>query len=181
MYKRIVFSAAAACCLLVVLFGTCYAMRLLTKEEGLKDVFGEVVEIFTENKEMVEPVLSKAKERLGGNLVYSQKGASAGKVEAKTNIDFYFALKDGKKDAVAIIDVEPGKWGPVEFMIALDLQGAVTRVEVLNYQEKKLNLNFLASEIKKIVKREDKRKMKKVSQAKKGIKQATAKKRGRRR
>jgi len=53
------------------------------------------------------------------------------------------------------------------------------RIALLNYQEKKINLDFLASEIKKIVKREDKRKMKKVSQAKKGTKQATTKKRGR--
>lgn len=54
------------------------------------------------------------------------------------------------------------------------------RLALLNYQEKKINLDFLASEIKKIVKREDKRKMKKVSQAKKGLKQAKVKKRGRR-
>jgi ATP-dependent Lon protease len=57
----------------------------------------------------------------------------------------------------------------------------VFRIAILNYQEKKINLDFLASEIKKIVKREDKRKMKKVSQAKKGVKQAKTKKRGRRR
>lgn len=46
-------------------------------------------------------------------------------------------MKDGKKTGVAIIDEEPGKWGPVDFIIALDLRGAVTRVEVLSYQEKR--------------------------------------------
>lgn len=137
MYKRIVFSVAAACCLLVVLSGTCYAMRLLTQEEALKKVFGPDTQIVTENKELVEPILSKVKERLEGNLVYSQKGSSSGKAGAKTSIDFYFALKDGKKTGVAIIDEEPGKWGPVEFIIAMDLQGVVTRVEVLSYQEKR--------------------------------------------
>ena len=38
---------------------------------------------------------------------------------------------------MAIVDEEPGKWGPVEFIIALDLQGVITRVEVLSYQEKR--------------------------------------------
>jgi len=137
MFKRSVLLVAAAICLSLVFSGSCYAMRLLTQEEALKKVFGPDAKIVTENKELVEPALSKAKERLGGNLVYYQKGSKSEKVEAKTNFDFYFSLKDGKNTGVAIIDDEPGKWGPVEFIIAMDLQGTVTRVEVLSYQEKR--------------------------------------------
>jgi len=137
MFKRSVLFLAAAICLSFVLSGTCYAMRLLSQEEALKKVFGPDVKIVTENKELTEPALSKAKGRLDGNLVYFQKGSKSENVEAKTNFDFYFASKDGKKTGVAIIDDEPGKWGPIEFIIALDLQGTVTRVEVLSYQEKR--------------------------------------------
>ncbi len=137
MFKRSVLSAVAVIGLLVALSGTCYAMRLLSQEEALKKVFGPDVKIVTENKELTEPALSKAKERLGGGLVYYQKGSKSEKVDAKTSFDFYVALKDGKKTGVAIIDDEPGKWGPVEFIIAMDLQGTVTRVEVLSYQEKR--------------------------------------------
>ncbi len=137
MFKRSVLFVAAAICLTFVLSGTCYAMRLLTQEEALKKVFSPDVKIVTESKELVEPVFSSVKERLGGNLVYYQKGSKSENVEAKTSFDFYFATKDGKKTGVAIIDAEPGKWGPVEFIIAMDLQGVVTRVEVLSYQEKR--------------------------------------------
>ncbi len=137
MFKRGVLSAVAAVCLSIVLSGTCHAMRLLTQEEALKKVFGPDVKIVTENKELTEPKLSKVTQRLGGCLVCYLKGSKSERVEAKTNFDFYFALKDGKKTGVAIFDEEPGKWGPVEFIIALDLQGVVTRVEVLSYQEKR--------------------------------------------
>ena len=47
------------------------------------------------------------------------------------------AVKDGKKYGVALIDIEPGKWGPVEFIIALDLKGTVKVVKVMSYQEKR--------------------------------------------
>ncbi len=137
MYKKVVFLTVVVFCLAVILSGACYAMQLLSKDEALKKVFGPDAQIVTENKELVDLILSKVKERLEGNLVYSQKGSSSGKVEAKTNIDFYFALKDGKKTAVAIFDSEPGKWGPVVFIIAMDLKGVVTRVEVLSYEEKR--------------------------------------------
>ncbi len=137
MGKRIVLLVFAVYCLSLILSGSCYAMRLLTKEGAIKKVFGEGVEVTSENKELVEPKLSKVKERLGGNLVNFQKGSKSAAVEEKTNFEFYFAAKDGKKTGVAIIDDEPGKWGPVEFIIAMDLQGAVTRVEVLSYEEKR--------------------------------------------
>ena len=52
-------------------------------------------------------------------------------------MDFYFAVKDGNKRGVAIFDEEPGKWGPVDFIIGLDLKGVVTRVEVISYEEKR--------------------------------------------
>lgn len=137
MFKKVVFVVVAIACFSVVLSGTCYAIRLLSQQEALKKVFGEGVEIITETKELTEPVLSKVKERLGGSLVYYQKGSNSTGIESKSDIDFYFAVKDGKKTRVAILDEEPGKWGPVEFIIALDLQGAVTRVEVLSYEEKR--------------------------------------------
>jgi len=123
--------------LAVVLSGTCYAMRFLTQEEALKKVFGPDVKIVSENKELIEPKLSEATKRLDGSLVCSQKGAESGSVVCKNNFDFYFALKDGQKTGVAIIDNEPGKWGPVEFIIAMDLKGVVSRVEVLSYEEKR--------------------------------------------
>ena len=137
MRKRVIFLVVIVFCLAIILSGTCYAMQLLSKDEALKKVFGPDAKIVIENKELTEPKLAEAIKRLDGNLVYSLKGSKSEHVEAKTSIDFYFTLKDGNKTGVAIFDEEPGKWGPVVFIIAMDLEGTVTRVEVLSYQEKR--------------------------------------------
>ncbi|MDO8603656.1 MAG: FMN-binding protein [Candidatus Omnitrophota bacterium] len=137
MFRKCVLFLIVALCIWFSFSGVTYAVRLLTREEGLKKVFGEGVEIVTETKELADPQLSKIKERLDGSFVYFQKGSKSKEVDAQTSVDFHFALKDGNKTGVAIFDEEPGKWGPVDFIIALDLNGAVTRVEVLNYEEKR--------------------------------------------
>jgi len=109
----------------------------MTREDALKKVFGEGVDITIETKELADPELSKIRERLDGSLVYFQKGSKSKEVEADTSIEFHFASKNGTKTGVVIFDEEPGKWGPVDFIIALDLDGAVIRVEVLSYEEKR--------------------------------------------
>jgi len=137
MFKRVVFLVVMGFCMCLVGSNVGSAMQLLSKEEALQKVFGQGVEIATENKDLTEPKLSQVTEKLGGCLICYLKGSKSAEVKAKTNFDFYFATKDGKKTGVAIIDDEPGKWGPIEFVIAMDLQGVVTRVEVLSYQEKR--------------------------------------------
>ena len=137
MFKKFVFFIALVLCIWFSMSGISYAIKLLSKEDALKKVFGEGVEITTETKELVDPQLSKIKDRLDGSLVYFQKGSKSKEVEASTTIEFYFASKNGAKTGVAIFDEEPGKWGPVDFIIGMDLNGVVTRVEVLSYEEKR--------------------------------------------
>ena len=137
MSKRIISLIIVVLCIMFALPELCYAFVLLTKEQALEKAFGKDREIVTETKQLKGQKLSKVKKRLGGKLVHYQAGSESRRVKGKTNIDFYFALKDGKKTGVAIIDVEPGKWGPVKFIIALDLKGAVRRVRVMSYQEKR--------------------------------------------
>ena len=137
MFRKCILFLTATLCIWLSFSGVTYAVRLLTREDALKKVFGEGVEITTETKELVDPELSKIKERLDGSLVFFQKGSKSKEVSASTTIEFYFASKNGTKTGVVIFDEEPGKWGPVDFIIGLDLQGAVTRVEVLSYEEKR--------------------------------------------
>ncbi len=128
----------AVCCgIMVVAVEQSFAIRLLTKEEAIKGVFGPGAVVVVETKQLKESHLAKVTERMGGSLVSAQKGSKSSEVAAKTSYDFIFSMKDGKKDKVAIIDEEPGKWGPVEFIVAMDLKGAITRVDVLSYQEKR--------------------------------------------
>ncbi len=137
MTKRIVFLAVTFLCVSFALPEICFAVRLLTKEKALGNVFGPDCEVTTETRELKDSELSKIKERLSKSLVGYGKRSKSKEIEIKTNIDFYFASKNGERAAVAIIREEPGKWGPVEFIVALDLKGTVTRVEVMSYKERR--------------------------------------------
>ena len=137
MSKKTISLLIIGLCISLALSGVSYAFVLLTKEQALEKVFGKDREVVIETKYLTGEKLSKVKKRLGGKLVHYQAGSESRRVKGKTNIDFYFASKDGQKTGVAIIDVEPGKWGPVEFIIALNLKGAVKVVRVMSYQEKR--------------------------------------------
>ncbi len=121
----------------VAFWGVSYAVRILDKEEALERVFGSDVKVTIETKQLNGNKLSIIKKRLGGKLVHFQKGSKSARVNSATKVDFYVVKKDGKKLGVAIIDVEPGKWGPVEFIIGLNGSGIVKRVEVMAYKEKR--------------------------------------------
>ncbi len=50
---------------------------------------------------------------------------------------FYVAKKEGKPTGYAAVDVVDGKWGPIYYMLALEPDGSVRDVLVLEYQEKR--------------------------------------------
>jgi Na+-translocating ferredoxin:NAD+ oxidoreductase RnfG subunit len=135
MYKKLGVKIMAVLGFSLVITGVCYAFTVLTEEEALKEVFWSGAEIEKETKELTGATLENIKERLGGSLVYTQEGSESAPVESNTTIDFYFAKKDGEKKGLAIIDTEPGKWGPVKFIVAMDINGTVKKVRVLSYEE----------------------------------------------
>ena len=114
-----------------------YAFTLLTEEQALEEVFGKGSEITVETKVLEGQRLSTVMEKLGGKLVWYQEGSESEAVAAKKKIDFYFASKEGKRFGVGIIEVEPGKWGPITFITAMTLEGAVKKVRVMAYIEKR--------------------------------------------
>lgn len=134
MVKRVI---AVLSFLMFALAAGSFAFVLLTKEDALKEVFFSGAEIEKETKELTGATLARIKERLGGNLIYTQEGSESAAVESQTKIDFYFAKKDGERRGVAIIDVEPGKWGPVEIITAMTTDAVVKNVRVLSYQEQR--------------------------------------------
>ncbi len=115
----------------------CFAITLLSQEEALKQVFPSGTTIEKETKELSGETLDRIKERLGGSLVYEQEGSESEHVESTNTVDFYFGVKGGKRIGVAIHDVEPGRWGPVEFMTAMDINATVKAVAVMSYQEQR--------------------------------------------
>ena len=135
--KRVGVSMLFVICVMFALPQECPALRLLNTEAALAQIFGKKAEIITETKELTDEVLSAIKSRLGGTLVYFQKGSESRKVLEERRVNLFFAVKNGRKYGVALVDVEPGKWGPVEFMIAMDLKGVVKSVKVMSYEEKR--------------------------------------------
>lgn len=128
----------SGCTLLVVFFSlqtVGFTFTLLTEEQALKEVFFSGAEIETETQSLRGETLKQIEDRLGGSLVYQQEGSESAEVLSKKKVTFYFAKKDGERKGVALFDVQPGKWGPVEFIVAMDIKGTVKAVRVMSYQE----------------------------------------------
>jgi len=120
----------------VLLVVVSHAFTLMTEEEALKDMFGDA-EVKKETMRLRGKTLDTVLEKLDGRLVYEQVGSESAPVAASKKVDFYVASRNGKPLGVAIIDVQPGRWGPVEFIIGMDFEGRVRKVRVMSYQEKR--------------------------------------------
>lgn len=128
----------AACVVFFLLVGTAVvapAFTVLTEEQALKEVFPPGVEIETETTLLSGSTLKAVKARLGGSLVYEQEGSESAKVSEHRKVTFHFAKKGDKRIGVAIIDEQPGKWGPVTFITAMNTGGVVKAVRVMAYEE----------------------------------------------
>lgn len=101
----------------------CLAMTLLTQKEALRAVFGEDAQITSEQKALSGDSLEAIKAKLG-KCFHPQK-----------EYTFYFGEAQGKRFSVALILEAPGKWGPIQFIVALDLDARVRDVIVMRYTE----------------------------------------------
>ncbi|MDP2982754.1 MAG: FMN-binding protein [Candidatus Latescibacter sp.] len=120
------------------LTGISQAVVLLTKEQALKQVFPDVDQVTTETITLTSAEAAKIKGRLGGQLVHFQAGSESGKIGETLNFTFYIGVKNNKQVGVAVIDAQPGKWGPVDFIIRLTPTPAkVQNMAVMAYQEKR--------------------------------------------
>lgn len=137
MFKRIFYYSAGTCIFLAATTLVVHAVVLLTKEQALKEVFPPEFQIKTETVKMSGDTLKRVQDRLGGSLIFEQEGSESAKVSAETSVELQIAESGGEVKGVAIIDVQPGKWGPVEFITAIDTQGSVRRVRVMSYQEER--------------------------------------------
>ncbi len=136
--KRIIFPIIIIVSVGLACSGNCFAMRLLTKEEALKQMFPDAQSISITKRTLTREEIDKVKGRLGGQLVHYQEGSKSAKVDEKLEYEFYFSMVNGVKTGVAIMEEQPGKWGPVEFCIALDPGTAkIKNLAVMSYEEKR--------------------------------------------
>lgn len=128
------------CILTGILYTGVYAVRLLTKKIALKKMLPEAETVFEEKRKISPDIQEDLKKRLGGILVFYQADSEAEreKVYEHDEYTFYFGMKDGKKTGVALIEIQPGKWGPVEYIISLDIHSAKVRdLAVMSYTERR--------------------------------------------
>ncbi len=111
------------------------AMTLLTQREALRNVFGEEATIVSEKRTLTDKEFEAVKARLGGKMDTYQKGRNNGDVGAVKEFPFYFGVKDGERFGVATILEASGKWGPIQFIVVLDMAGKVKDVAVMRYTE----------------------------------------------
>ncbi len=121
----------------IILVRPCAGVVLLTDDAALKQMFPDADNVITENIVLDDAQLDEVKSQLGGKWVLYQSGSKSKKVGEENNCTFYFAEKDGEKTGVALMETQPGKWGPVKYIIALDMTGKVKDLAVMLYVEKR--------------------------------------------
>ena len=136
--KKISISIIVAALCTIVFAVNAQAVVLLTKEQALKEIFPDVDKVVTENHVLTAAEIASIKEQLGGSLVHYQKGSSSAAVSEASSYDFYIGMKNNQKVRMAIIEEQPGKWGPVSFIIAVDISsGIINNLAVMAYLEKR--------------------------------------------
>jgi len=119
-----------------ILAAPSFAVRLLTEDQALKEMFPEADSIVTETKVLDSAEMDKLKARIK-KLVLYQRGSKSEELTEKNDYTFHFAMKEGKRTGVAVIEMQPGKWGPVQFIVALDMKGNVRNIAVMFYVEQR--------------------------------------------
>ena len=123
--------------LLVVLARPAGAVVLLNHDAALKAMFPNADKVVTEDKALTADQIAAVKGLCGGKWTLYQSGSKTDEVTENDTVVFYFGTKDGKKTGVALMEMQPGKWGPVHYIVALDLAGKVTDMAVMSYVEQR--------------------------------------------
>ena len=133
MKKRIFWSFMFGVMMLAAFSRVSYGMEILNEQQALKEMFPDTDKIEAEKKVFTEAELLPVKTRLGGALTYKKTDAAA-----RYEYTFYYGVKGGLKTGVAVIEEQPGKWGPVKYIVALDAAtGKVKNLAVMSYTEKR--------------------------------------------
>jgi hypothetical protein len=126
-----------AALLLVALARPVGAVVLLNHDAALKTMFPNADKVVTEAVALTADQIAAVKGRCGDKWTLYQSGAKTEEVAENDTVPFYFGTKDGKKTGVALMEMQPGKWGPVHYIVALDLAGKVTNLAVMSYIEQR--------------------------------------------
>ncbi len=113
----------------------CFAMTLLTEQEALDRLLPQADEITAQKITVSKEQLEMIKKELGGNLVYEISSQGAKELNQQREFTFYFAKNQNRIISTALILDEPGKWGPIKFIVCLGPKGEIQNTAVMKYTE----------------------------------------------
>jgi len=123
---------------MIVCVHAVHGMTLLTQDQALKEMFPGADRIVPQTKTPPDAELARIKARLGGTLVHFQRGSESASVQEKSEFTFYVGYQKDRPVGIALIEEQPGKWGPVTYIILLDPSTAkVKNLAVMSYEEKR--------------------------------------------
>lgn len=128
-----IFLGTAICALLWI--KAAFGITLLLKEEALGRIFPEAEQISEKSFIVSDEKIESIKRTLGGSLAHLKKDRDVMRLNQQREFVFYFAEKKNKLTGVAIIIDEPGKWGPVKFIVRLSPEGIIEAIAVMEYKE----------------------------------------------
>ena len=131
------FTWLLAALLLVVFSRPAGAVVLLNHDAALKAMFPNADKVVTEAVALTADQIAAVKGLCGDKWTLYPSGSKTEEVTENDTVSFYFGTKGGKKTGVAVMEMQPGKWGPVHYIVALDLAGKVTDMAVMSYVEQR--------------------------------------------
>jgi Na+-translocating ferredoxin:NAD+ oxidoreductase RnfG subunit len=99
--------------------------ELLTHDEALEFIFGKDAQIEEKKVVLDEDTKEEIEEDMGFNF----------DPKYDKEFDFYIGKKDGKIFRYAAIEIVPGKWGPITFIIGFTPDGKVYDLAIMSYSE----------------------------------------------
>jgi Na+-translocating ferredoxin:NAD+ oxidoreductase RnfG subunit len=122
----------------LLLPGAAQAHTLLTTDQALKEMLPDADEIVQQTCVLSRAEAGNILEHLRKHNIQfpsKDKVAEAQKLEEYT---FYFGVKNGSKTGVAIIEDQPGEWGNVKLIVALNpVSGRVVNCAVMAFTERR--------------------------------------------
>ncbi len=138
MVGKIKLTIIIGCVFIGSLVTSVYAVRLLSEKIALRKMMPDAEKIVMETRTISEQEKLTITKRLGGIMVFYQPGSESEKIYERSEYIFHFGMKGESKSKVAVIEKQPGKWGPVEYIMTLDAKTAkVTDLAVMSYTERR--------------------------------------------
>ncbi|MBN2464655.1 hypothetical protein JXD38_03395 [candidate division WOR-3 bacterium] len=86
---------------------TAFGVVVLTQDKALKQMFPDPVQVTSEVHVLTPAQAESAKARLGGKWTLYKSLTTEEDSRVADSLTFYFAMKDGRKTGVALIEVQP--------------------------------------------------------------------------